>query len=156
MRSNYFSPLSTKIFSIVINLFWKILLVTHKKHVSRSPCSCTPREKKFNLKDCFWHELSTFQILASNSQPSFSYSHHTILKILLLLVSHKKHVSRSHCSYAPREKILVLKDCFWHELTTFQILASNSQPFFSYSHHTILKIILLVVSHKKTCLTLSL
>ena len=54
------------------------------------------------------------------------------------------------------KKIFVLKDCSIHILTTFQILAFNSQPFFSYSHHSILIIILLLVSHKKTCVTLSL
>ena len=111
-----------------IRMYWMILLVSYKKHMSRSPCSCAPREKIFVLKDCLCHELTTFQILASNSQPFFSYSHYTILKILLLLVSHKKHVSRYHCSYAPRENFFVLKDSFWHELTTFQILTSNSQP----------------------------
>ena len=113
------------------------------------PVAVHLEKKMFVSKDCFCHELTTFQILASNSHPFFSYSHLTILKILLLLVSHKKHVSRSPCSCAPTEKNFILKDCFWHELTTFQILASNSQSFFSYSHHTILKILLLLVSHKK-------
>ena len=117
--------------------------------MSRSPCSCAPREKMFDLKDCVWHELTALQILASNSQPFFSYSHHTILKILLLLVTHKNMWHALPVAVHLERKNFVLKDCFWHKLATFQILASNSQPFFSYSHHTILKILLLLVTHKK-------
>ena len=51
VHTNHFLPHSRTIFSIVTIQFLKNLLVSHKKHVLRSPCSCAPSIEILNILD---------------------------------------------------------------------------------------------------------